>query len=67
MNLVLRIEIYSIPLDKIKTMAKKAITVRISNEADSMLKKSAKLKETSQANIIEQAIRGYIKKEKINF
>ena len=47
-------------------MAKKAITVRISNEADSMLKKSAQLKETSQANIIEQAIRSYTKKEKIN-
>lgn len=46
-------------------MAKKAITVRLSNEADLMLKKSAKDRETTQTNIIEQAIRFYFKKEKI--
>lgn len=48
-------------------MAKKAITVRLSNEADLMLKKSAETKETTQTNVIEHAIRLYFKKEKITF
>lgn len=46
-------------------MAKKLVSIRLSNEADKLLKKSAELKETTQANIIESAIRIYTKKEKI--
>jgi len=44
-------------------MSKKQISVRISDEGDTLLKKLAEKRQTSQANIIDEAIRDMAKKE----
>jgi len=44
-------------------MAKKNLTVRVSSEVDELLKKMAEKRESTQANIIEEAIRLLAKKE----
>ena len=46
-------------------MPKKNLTVRVSEQLDTLLKKIAEKRESTQANVIEEAIRDLAKKEKI--
>jgi len=46
-------------------MAKKLLSIRVSNEVDNLLKKLSEKRQSTQANIIEEAIRDLAKKEKI--
>lgn len=47
------------------TMAKKLLSVRVSDEVDGLVKKIAEKRQSTQANIIEEAVRDLAKKEKI--
>lgn len=47
-------------------MAKKLLSVRVSNELDDLIKKIAQKRQSTQANIIEEAVRDLAKKIKIN-
>lgn len=47
------------------TMAKKLISVRLSSEVDTLLKKISEKRQSTQANVIEEAIRDLAKKEKV--
>lgn len=46
-------------------MAKKLVSVRLSDEVDNLLKKLSEKRQSSQANIIEEALRKMAKEEKI--
>ncbi|MCT4330930.1 ribbon-helix-helix protein, CopG family [Elizabethkingia anophelis] len=46
-------------------MAKKLLSIRVSDEVDSLLKKIAEKRQSTQANVIEEAIRDLAKKEKL--
>lgn len=46
-------------------MAKKLLSVRVSDEVDGLVKKIAEKRQSTQANIIEEAVRDLAKKEKI--
>lgn len=46
-------------------MAKKSLTVRVSDEIDTLIKKMAEKRQSTQANIIEEAIRDLAKKIKL--
>lgn len=52
-------------MQKIKTMAKKLLSVRVSDEVDELLKKIAEKRQATQASIIDQSIRDLAKKEGI--
>ncbi|WP_078395169.1 ribbon-helix-helix protein, CopG family [Elizabethkingia anophelis] len=46
-------------------MAKKLLSIRVSDEVDSLLKKIAEKRQSTQANVVEEAIRDFAKKEKL--
>lgn len=46
-------------------MAKKLLSIRVSNEVDSLVKKIATKRDSTQANVVEEAIRDLAKKEKV--
>ncbi|MCT4190261.1 ribbon-helix-helix protein, CopG family [Elizabethkingia sp. HX WHF] len=46
-------------------MAKKLLSIRVSDEVDSLLKKIAEKRQSTQANVVEEAIRDLAKKEKL--
>ena len=46
-------------------MAKKLLSVRVSDEVDSLVKKIAIKRQSTQTNVIEEAVRELAKKEKI--
>ena len=46
-------------------MAKKLISVRVSDEVNSLVKKISEKRQSTQANVIEEAVRDLAKKEKI--
>ncbi|WP_407483447.1 ribbon-helix-helix protein, CopG family [Elizabethkingia anophelis] len=46
-------------------MAKKLLSIRVSDEVDTLVKKIAEKRQSTQANVIEEAIRDLAKKEKL--
>ncbi|CAM3884299.1 ribbon-helix-helix protein, CopG family [Elizabethkingia bruuniana] len=46
-------------------MAKKLLSIRVSDEVDALVKKIAEKRQSTQANVIEEAIRELAKKEKL--
>ncbi|MCL1692035.1 ribbon-helix-helix protein, CopG family [Elizabethkingia anophelis] len=46
-------------------MAKKLLSIRVSDEVDALVKKIAEKRQSTQANVIEEAIRDLAKKEKL--
>ncbi|WP_090347003.1 ribbon-helix-helix protein, CopG family [Elizabethkingia miricola] len=46
-------------------MAKKLLSIRVSDEVYSLLKKIAEKRQSTQANVVEEAIRDLAKKEKL--